>query len=111
MTLVNLVKDDARRRHLVPRPTDAVDMDQSDPSNDAAEAIVARERLEELLSGLPPKQRAAVVLRVIEGLSEAETATLLDCSTGTVKSNLARGLDRIRDQLAAVPQTMQEDSS
>ena len=45
-----------------------------------------------LVAGLPPQQRAAVVLRFYEGLSVAETAVALGCTTGTVKSNTSRGL-------------------
>jgi RNA polymerase sigma-70 factor (sigma-E family) len=100
-TLVNLAKDGARRRHLVPHPVEVVEPDRREPDSDMAEAIAARERLDTLLAALPPKQRATVVLRVVDGLSEAETAQMLGCSPGTVKSNLARGLDKIREHLAA----------
>ena len=100
-TLVNLAKDGARRRHLVPHPVEVVEPHRREPDSDMADAIAARERLDTLLAALPPKQRATVVLRVVEGLSEAETAQLLGCSPGTVKSNLARGLDKVREHLAA----------
>ncbi|HEY6791499.1 MAG TPA: sigma factor-like helix-turn-helix DNA-binding protein, partial [Trebonia sp.] len=46
---------------------------------------------------LPPRQRAAVVLRYWEELSEAETARLMGCSVGNVKSSAARGLRRLRE--------------
>jgi len=61
-----------------------------------------REVLVRALSELPRRQRAVVVLRYYEGLSEAETAELLGCSVGTVKSQAARGLARLRsvDSLA-----------
>lgn len=48
---------------------------------------------------LPSKQRAAVVLRYYEDLSEAETAEILGCSVGTVKSNTSRGLARLQELL------------
>ena len=48
------------------------------------------------LATLPPRMRAIVVLRVYEDLTVDETATLLGCSTGTVKSTLSRALDRLR---------------
>ena len=51
-------------------------------------------------STLPPGMRAAVVLRHVEGLSVDETAHALQCSTGTVKSQTARGLDKLRDLLS-----------
>jgi RNA polymerase sigma-70 factor (sigma-E family) len=48
------------------------------------------------LSQLAPRMRAAVVLRHVDGLSTQETAHALSCSTGTVKSQTARGLERLR---------------
>ncbi|MEO3744852.1 SigE family RNA polymerase sigma factor [Plantactinospora sp. B5E13] len=93
--LVNIVRDRGRRRHLVPVPV-RVDPERSAAGSDHAEAIAARAQLDQILDGLPPRQREVVVLRVIEGLSEAETAVLLGCAPGTVKSNLARGLAKVR---------------
>jgi RNA polymerase sigma factor (sigma-70 family) len=63
--------------------------------SDAAAMVV------ELLATLPPGMRAAVVLRYVEGLSITETADAMGCSEGTVKSQSARGLDRLRE---AMPQ-------
>jgi RNA polymerase sigma-70 factor (sigma-E family) len=66
---------------------------------------VARPELEsDALSGdilwalgqLAPRMRAAVVLRHVDGLSTEETAHALRCSAGTVKSQTARGLERLR---------------
>jgi RNA polymerase sigma-70 factor (sigma-E family) len=53
-----------------------------------------------LVLALPARQRAAVALRFYEQLSVAETAEVLGCSTGTVKSNTSRGLAALR-RLAA----------
>lgn len=49
-----------------------------------------------LVSSLPSRQRAAVVLRYYEGLTEAQTADILDCSVGTVKSQTNRALSTLR---------------
>ncbi|TDB76281.1 sigma-70 family RNA polymerase sigma factor [Micromonospora sp. KC723] len=49
-----------------------------------------------LLATLPAGMRAAVVLRYVEGLSVAETADAMRCSEGNVKSQSARGLERLR---------------
>jgi RNA polymerase sigma-70 factor (sigma-E family) len=54
---------------------------------------------------LPARQRAAVVLRYVEDLSEADTARLMRCSVGTVKSNAARGLARLREVVDATGET------
>jgi RNA polymerase sigma-70 factor (sigma-E family) len=48
------------------------------------------------LGRLPRRQRAVVVLRYFEDLSEIETARLLDCSVGTVKSQAAKALAKLR---------------
>jgi len=51
------------------------------------------------LAALPPRMRAAVVLRHVEDLSVEDTAATLGCSTGTVKSQTARGIAKLRDAL------------
>jgi RNA polymerase sigma factor (sigma-70 family) len=48
---------------------------------------------------LPYRQRAAIVLRFYEDLSERETARLLGCAVGTVKSLVSRALQRMREEL------------
>jgi RNA polymerase sigma-70 factor (sigma-E family) len=51
------------------------------------------------LAALPPKARAAVVLRFWEDLSVEQAAAVLGCSAGTVKSQSARALDKLRSLL------------
>ncbi|MFJ6672088.1 SigE family RNA polymerase sigma factor [Actinosynnema sp. NPDC091369] len=63
-------------------------------------AVVSRAQLLDLLDGLPPRRRAAVVLRLYLDLSVEETAEILGCSVGTVKSQTARGLDTLRANAA-----------
>jgi RNA polymerase sigma-70 factor (sigma-E family) len=48
------------------------------------------------LDRIPPQQRVVLVLRVVEDLSEDETAAMLGVPRGTVKSRLSRGLDALR---------------
>ena len=56
-------------------------------------------RLREVLLSLPPRQRAAVVLRYYEDLSEDQVATLLGCSRGNVKALASKGMARLREVL------------
>ena len=63
-------------------------------------ALEERDAMWALVQTLAPRQRAAVVLRYYEDLSEAETAEVLGCSVGTVKSQTSRALARLREQLA-----------
>jgi RNA polymerase sigma-70 factor (sigma-E family) len=59
--------------------------------------VEVRDSLVRLLRQLPPRQRAVIVARYWEQLSEAESALVLGCSVGTVKSAAARGLRRLRE--------------
>ena len=55
-----------------------------------------RQTLLRALAALPPRQRAAVVLRYWEDLTETQTAEAMGCSVGTVKSNAAKGIAKLR---------------
>lgn len=76
-------------------PTDA----GSGPPVAAARRETRRELADALLD-LPPALRAAVVLRHVDGLSVAETATALGRPEGTVKAQVSRGLEQLRRLLA-----------
>jgi RNA polymerase sigma-70 factor (sigma-E family) len=64
---------------------------------DSSARVEQRDELFRLLLQLPPRQRAAVMLRYWEDLNEAEAAQVLGCSPGTVKSAASRGLARLRE--------------
>jgi RNA polymerase sigma-70 factor (sigma-E family) len=71
------------------------------PDVAAAELDVADHAgLVTLLATLPARMRAAVVLRYVEGLDVADTAKALGCREGTVRSQSARGLERLRAHFA-----------
>ena len=60
------------------------------------------DRDDELLAALrelPPRMRAVVVLRFFEDRSEAQTAALMGCSVGTVKTQTSRAMARLRDRV------------
>lgn len=64
-----------------------------------ADAVTRSAWLWEALQSLPARQRAAIVLRYYEDLTEAETAAAMGCAVGTVKSQVFAGLARLRQQL------------
>jgi RNA polymerase sigma-70 factor (sigma-E family) len=64
---------------------------------DHADEVDLRDALVRALVRVSPQQRAVLVLRYWEQLSEAEIADTLGCSVGTVKSAASRGLKRLRE--------------
>jgi RNA polymerase sigma factor (sigma-70 family) len=60
-----------------------------------------RTAIERALGALPEDQRLAVVLVDVQGLAYEEAAMALDCPIGTIRSRLARGRARVRDELIA----------
>jgi RNA polymerase sigma-70 factor (sigma-E family) len=62
-------------------------------------AVEVRLEVAAALDRLPPRQRATLVLRYWEQLSVDETAAAMGCSAGTVKSQSAKGLSRMRELL------------
>jgi len=85
-----------RRRHRVELlGASFVDWSMDDGTDERAN----REAMLQLLATLPKQQRAAVVLRYYEGLTELEVAGVLGCSVGTVKSQVHRALATLRVRL------------
>jgi RNA polymerase sigma-70 factor (sigma-E family) len=76
-----------------------------DAEADAFELLGVRSELMDALGSVPKQQRTVLVLRYYLDLSEAEIAAVLGCSRGTVKSNAARGLDRLRQLLSPPTET------
>ena len=94
--LVNSHVSRGRRLWHRERPTEAP---PDRPGYDPYAALDERDRLRRALAQLSPGERRTVVLRHVEDLPEAEVARLLGCSTGTVKSQGARGLAKLRRAL------------
>ncbi|GAB7052975.1 SigE family RNA polymerase sigma factor [Catenuloplanes indicus] len=84
-----------RRRSLGEIPAQPADRVQT---GDPYQQVVERDHLLAGLRELPPRMRAVLVLRYFEDLSETDIAAALGCSTGTVKSQASRGLQRLRDR-------------
>jgi RNA polymerase sigma-70 factor (sigma-E family) len=102
--LINLATDGARGRarrgvELGPPPPGATER-----SVDPLAALDTHVELVDALGRLPPRQRAALVLRYFHDLTESQTAEILGCSPGTVKSNTSRGLARLREVFELSPQ-------
>jgi RNA polymerase sigma-70 factor (sigma-E family) len=89
-----------RRRWNRETPTD---QPQEPPTATGADESANRHDLWVAIGHLPRRQRAAVVLRYLEDRTEAETAYLLGCSVGTVKSQCAKALAKLRSDGALAP--------
>jgi len=108
-TLVRAVIDESRRpwrrERSVPDtavPASAVPLTAGASAGTAAdtgERVATKQALLDGLRRVPPRQRAVLVLRFLEGLDVAGVAEALGCSQGTVKSQTARGLDALRAAL------------
>lgn len=92
--LANAHIDWWRRKPWREQPTDVLP-EAAVP--DASDAVEVRDAVLTALATLPRRQRAVVVLRYYEDLSEAEIAETLGCSAGTVKSAASRAIARLRD--------------
>jgi RNA polymerase sigma factor (sigma-70 family) len=107
---VNLARN-RRRRHDDRKPPAALEpMIEAgfEPADDRmpgpAAAAARRETIEDLAATLlllPPAVRTAIVLRHVDGLSVAETAEALGRPVGTVKAQVSRGLERLRQLMEA----------
>lgn len=85
-----------RRKSWQERPSDT--LPEASHAGHADE-LTQREWVWSALQALPPRQRAAIVLRYYEDLTEAQTAAVLGCAVGTVKSQVHAGLASLRSTL------------
>lgn len=99
-SVVNRLRSRWRRRYLERRHRDRRSGDDRG-QRPFDEQVADRDRFRAALAQLSARQRTAVVLRYYEDLSEAETAEVMSCAPGTVKSLTHRGLARLRPLLEA----------
>jgi RNA polymerase sigma-70 factor (sigma-E family) len=99
--LLSCHKDRFRKRRVPEHLTDVLP-DVTAVPDDMARAD-QRALLAAELARLPKRQRAVVVLRYWEDMSEAEVAQALGCSAGTVKSQAAKALAKLRRALQQTP--------
>jgi len=91
--LINEFKRHWRRYGRLPVHADTDHPEVAVP--DVSDEVANRADLLRALLTLPARQRATVVLRYLEGMSERETAAVMRCSQGTVKSQTARALNTL----------------
>jgi len=68
---------------------------------DRSSSFADQDAVRRALAGLPPRQRAVLVLRYLDDMSEQEAANVLGCSVGTIKSQTHKGLTKLREIFAA----------
>jgi RNA polymerase sigma-70 factor (sigma-E family) len=98
-TLVRAMIDETRRpwrrERAVPEPPEPTAADGP------TDRVATRHTLVDALRQLPPRQRAVLVLRFLEGMDVAATARVMGCREGTVKSQTAHGLAALRTVLGS----------
>ena len=94
--MVNTFTSSHRSRSSTEVTTDLSAHDGGDVAPDLASGVVERDALWRLLLGLQPAERAVLVLRFYEDLTDRESASLLGCRPSTVRATTSRALARLR---------------
>lgn len=95
-TLLNTYLSWRKKKSWQELPSDAP---QERASADSTEEVAQRSVVVAALAGLPPRQRAVVVLRFYEDLGVQQTADQMGCSTGSVKRQTSLALSKLRQVL------------
>lgn len=92
--VTNQAIDAMRSRVRRPKPTDTADESISDLAS--AEQKLALTELEDWLGDLPPDQRAALIMKTVEGMTSPEIAEIMQCSEGAIEQRLVRARAALR---------------
>ncbi|MBM2615439.1 sigma-70 family RNA polymerase sigma factor [Actinoplanes sp. LDG1-06] len=103
-TMLNLFLNSRRR----PPPTPVPVVPEPARDDPALAAVDSAAVIGQILAGLPPQQRAALALRYLDDLPDAEIGALLGCSPATVRSHLSRGLSTLRSRRSPLETTQME---
>jgi RNA polymerase sigma-70 factor (ECF subfamily) len=101
---VNVARNRVRGKRLAVDGLDGVDKPMAAPLDEPEQFSERRElsdQLAQALLALPPRYRAAVILRHVLGCGYDDIAETLEQPAGTVKSNVHRGIQLLREQLSA----------
>jgi RNA polymerase sigma-70 factor, ECF subfamily len=106
---LNLCRDQARRSAETPLPPEAAERALADGAGGGPASFSPDRALDArtLLARLPEAQRSAMILRYYHGLSEEETAAVLECPRGTVKSRLHQAVSKLLAMMG--PETCDEE--
>jgi RNA polymerase sigma-70 factor (sigma-E family) len=113
--LVNLALDEGRRRtrqrsELALSGARAVEQHEDEAAVRVLGWVETNTDLTTALGRLAPRQRATLVLRYFDDLSEAQVAEVMGCSVGTVKSTTSRAVQRLREEVMATEDTEAKDT-
>jgi RNA polymerase sigma-70 factor (sigma-E family) len=97
--IVNLATSHFRHRRV---ERAYLEREAAAPSRENNENEDLDETMHAVLLRLPKRQRAAIVLRFYEDLSDVQTAEILRCPAGTVRSLVSRGMKALRSELEGV---------
>lgn len=89
-----------QKRRAISREVAYGDVPERPTPFDPVDRLADRDEIWAGLRHLSERQRAALVLRFFEGMSDEESAAALGCRVGTVRSLISRGLATLREQLS-----------
>ena len=99
---LNVSRETGRRHRRLPVAACAEAAEYDEPvADDPSHAVIDFHDLQKALAHIPQRQREVFVLRYLEGFSTRETAQIVACSEGTVKTHLSRAVARIESFFSA----------